>query len=137
MYSELTFPYVAIDVQTDDHFWGKAIGRFTVSGVVQQDKNVLAFKYDATMHLPVAVNYHDEVKRDVRHFIRTQRQGTYGEYLHFISMLRPDATVTLVGKVCNSAPRLFLPQGMALQAGEFQTTHGFIGYHYQINPAYR
>ena len=137
LHSELTSPYATIDVLIPEKIWNKAIAQFTLSGVVYQDKKCLAFKYEVTVRLPTAVSNLDEVKKDIGLFIHSEQQAAYGKYLHFMAMLRPDATVMLLGKVFNSEPRLFLPQGMALQAGEFQATHGFTGYHYRNNPAYR
>ncbi len=126
LYTELTSPYQKIDLPRPGlGFWGATIGKFTLGGVIQQDKNVLAFQYAAHDRLPSGVSYTKKVKEDVSGFIESQRQQAFANYLHLKSLLRQEnSTITMVGKVQNIHPRLFLPYGIAVKAGEFQAVHG-------------
>lgn len=115
------------------------IGSFTITGVIKDGEDMLAFRYSSNDRLPVAVDqtYRKEIEQNPEHFIESERQGHFAEYVHLKAALKGEnKTIILEGAVQNSSPRLFLPHGMMVEVGTLRTKHGHI-HAEENNPIYR
>ncbi len=127
-------PYYMKDGDSAPRRLGEKIGNFTLSGVIEENGWVLAFRYEADDRLPDGDSQFkgsDSTCRLPLEYIRGKMDGSFARYLHLKAVLnQTHSKVILEGQVKNCSPRLFLPRGMAVeisrQTETLRTVHRFV-----------
>lgn len=122
--------------------WQDPIGRFGVTGVIENHGDLLAFRYKPTVNLPTPDERTQEEFRNkvgLTVLVDGMIEAAETKYIHLRAALtQGQPHIYLAGCVRNNSPRLFLVQGMVVETepDARRTMHGFC-LDMQNKPIYR
>ena len=123
--------------------WGDPIARFKIEGVIEDEGDLLAFRYHPTVHLPTpGERTQEEFRRQgkLQELINGMNEEAKMEYVHLRAALtQGHPYLHLCGSVKNNSPRIFLASGIVVETepNSRRTRHGFYPSEMQNRPIYR
>lgn len=115
--------------------YGESIGRFVLSGVVEQEGHVLAFRYKAketfqpgtSWKLGLCPEGPEGIEKKDPEWLQRSRRAGFSKYLHLRAALeQPNVIIHLRGGIEYAPPRLFDAEGIYVDGGSLKYRHGDI-----------
>lgn len=134
LFFEMNSPYQHEDKEKLPSY-GENIGRFALSGVVEQEGYVLAFRYDAKETFQPKTSWKlgsrpegpEGIEKKDPEWLERSRRAGFAKYLHLRAALeQPDVNVHLRGGIEYAPPRLFSAEGMYVDGKSLKYKHGDI-----------
>lgn len=131
---EINSPYQHEHEGAETLPYGENIGKFTISGVVEQEGYVLAFRYEAketfqsktSFKLNTSPNETPHLQT-VRDWLKRSQRAGFSKYLHLRAALeQPKVNVHLRGTIEYAPPRLLSAEGIYVAGESLKYKHGDI-----------